>query len=143
MPQGFTLLEALLSVSVVAILALVAFPISIQFQNRTGLDIASYSFTQSLRSAQTLAQASSGDSSWGVKADTGSILLFKGSSYASRDTAYDQISSIYESIILSGVTEVIFAKFTGLPQTTGTLILTSPNNETRSVTINSKGTVSY
>jgi hypothetical protein len=47
------------------------------------------------------------------------------------------------SIIVSGTQEFVFTKFTGMPQTTGTLTLTSSNNEARNITINAKRMVSY
>jgi len=43
----------------------------------------------------------------------------------------------------SGITEVVFTKFTGLPQTAGTITLTSSTNEMRNIVINQKGMVSY
>ena len=140
---GFTLLEVLLSVSVIGIIAGIAIPVYQSFQTRNDLDIAAAAIAQSLRRAQVLAEAVDGDISWGVFVASGALTLFQGTSYAARNSSFDEVFEVPTSITPSGVAEVVFAKFTGLPQTTGTVTLTSTNNETREITINAKGMVSY
>ena len=140
---GFTLIEVLLSITAIAIIAGISIPVYQSFQNRNDLDIAATVFAQTARRAQVLAQAADGDTSWGARAQSGSITLFKGGSYATRDASFDETFDMPTSIILSGIQEFVFTKFTGLPQTTGTLMLTSSNNETRTVTFNEKGVASY
>lgn len=140
---GFTLMEGLLSIAVIAIIGGISIPIYQSFQVRNDLDIAIVSTVQTLRRAQVLAQAVDGDTSWGISVLSGSIILFKGASYAARDTAFDEVFEVPASITPSGLSEIVFTKFTGLPQTTGTITLTSNANETRTITINTKGIVSY
>ena len=140
---GFTLIEVLLSITAIAIIAGISIPVYQSFQNRNDLDIAATTFAQTIRRAQILAQAADGDMSWGARAQSGSITLFKGGSYATRDASFDETFDMPTSIILSGIQEFVFTKFTGLPQTTGALTLTSANNETRTITINANGMVSY
>lgn len=141
--KGFTLLEILLSVALMAVFAAVSMTVYQAFQERNELDIAAVTTTQTLRRAQMLSQAVDGDTNWGVKIQSGSITLFKGTSFASRDSSYDEVFDVPTNIIPSGVSEIVYAKFTGLPQSTGTITFTSSTNEVRNITINSKGTVSY
>ena len=141
--RGFTLLEVLLSITAIAVIAGIGIPVYQSFQNRNDLDIAAVTFAQALRRAETLAQSVDGDISWGVTAQSGSITLFKGGSFSGRDSSFDEVFEMPTSITPSGISEVVFAKFTGLPQTTGSLTLTSANNETRTVVINAKGNVEY
>jgi len=140
---GFTLLEILLSIAVISLIAGISIPIYQSFQVRNDLDIATVEIAQSLRRAQILSQAVDGDTSWGVSVQSASITLFKGTSYAARDTAFDELFDVPTSITPSGVSEIVFSKFFGNPQTIGTVTLTSNANETRTITINEKGMVSY
>ncbi len=141
--RGFTLVEMLLSIAAMSIIAGISIPLYQSFQNRNDLDIATVTLAQSMRRAGALAQASDGDASWGIAVATGTITLFKGGSYAARDAAYDESYAMPENIAVSGLSEAVFAKFTGMPVGTGTTVFTSVNNETRSITLNAKGTVSY
>lgn len=140
---GFTLLEVLFSVALIAAVFAASMFVYQVFQERNDLDIATTTVAQTLRRAQVISQAVDGDTSWGVSIQSGSITLFKGVSFAARDSAYDEIFDVQTNITPSGVSEIVFTKFTGLPQTTGTITFTSSANEIRNITINAKGTVSY
>ena len=140
---GFTVLEVLLSLALIAVILGAGIPVYQSLQVRNDLDIAATTVAQSVRRAQILAQASDGDTSWGVDVRSGSITIFKGASYASRDASYDETFTLPTSLTPSGTLDYVFAKFTGVPDTTGTVTLTSNLNEIRTLTITSKGTVSY
>ncbi len=143
MVKGFTLIELLLSISVIAIIAVAAFPIARGFQSRNNLDIATATVAETVRRAETLARGMDGDSQWGIYAAANSIILFRGSSYASRDASFDEVSPMPSGITLSGTAELHFVKLTGFPISAGVLTITSVDNETRTVAINSRGTVSF
>ena len=138
--RGFTLLELLLSVAIVALLAGLSLPVYRTLRQKNDLDIATTTIAQSLRRAQILSQAVDGDTTWGVNAQSNNIVIFKGTSYATRDATFDETFDVPTTIGISGSTEIVFAKFTSLPQTTGTINL-STSNDSRSVTINEKGTI--
>ena len=140
---GFTLLEVLLVVAFIGVLFGIGAPVYQSFQNRNDLDIAANTIAQTLRRAQVLSQAVDGDTTWGAYVASGSITLYKGGSYASRDTSYDEVFDMPTSITSSGISEVTFNKLAGVPQTTGTITLTSANNDVRTITINEKGTINY
>ena len=141
--HGFTLIEILLSFALIAVIAGVGVPIYQALQNRNDLDIAANSIVQSLRRAQVLSRAMDGDTAWGVHVEAESITLFRGVSYAARNSGFDEVFDMPSIITPSGVLEVVFSKFSGNPQTTGTVTLTSNANETRAITINAKGMVSF
>lgn len=140
--SGFTLLELLLSVAIISLLAGFSLPVYRTLIKKNDLDIAINSITASLRRAQILSQAVDGDTTWAVNVQSGSIVMFKGVSFAARDTNFDETFDVPNTIGMSGVTEIVFAKFTGFPQTTGTINL-STESDTRSVSINEKGTITY
>lgn len=141
--KGFTLIELLLSAALIALLAGLSAPVYQSFRTRNDLDIAQNTAGQTLRRAQILSQAVDGDSSWGVKIQNGSIVLFKGENYAARDASFDEIFNVPSVIVPSGLTEIVFAKFSGLPQPAGTASLTAPTGEIKTITINEKGTILY
>lgn len=141
--KGFTLIEVLLVVVLVGMLAGVGVPIYQALQSRNDLDIAAVAVAQNLRRAQVLAQAVDGDSTWGVRIQSGSVIVFKGGAFASRDSSYDETFDIAGGIVQSGLNEVVFTKLTGLPQTTGIVTLTSQASEQRTITINTKGAIDY
>lgn len=141
--KGFTLLEVLLSIASIVAIAAISIPVYQSFQVRNDLNIAATTIAQSLRRAQIISQASDGDATSGVRVQSGSITIFRGASYVSRDNTYDEIFEMPTSITPSVNFEIVFAKFSGLPMSTGSLTLTSNANETRTITINAKGMVNY
>lgn len=141
--RGFSLIEVLLSVAIIGMLAGLSLPIYQSFQNRNELDIATQSLASALRRAQIYTRGVSGDSQWGVRVQSASITLFKGTSFAGRDTAFDEITTIPSNIVIGGDPEVVFAKLSGKPDAAGSTTLTGLNNEARTVTINAEGMVSY
>lgn len=141
--RGFTLQEILLSVALVAIIAGMSLPMYRTFITRDDLDTAVTSFAYASRRAQALSFSSDGDTGWGVHVGVGGILLFKGASYVGRDASFDEVTSIPTTITISGLTDITFAKVTGEPYATGTVSFTSQDNETRTATINEKGTIDY
>jgi len=140
--SGFTLLEVVLSLALIGLLFGIGIPIYQSIQSRNDLEVAVNTAAQMLRLAQTAAQAVDGDISWGVKFQSGSITLFKGSSYAARDVQFDETFDISPSIIATGTTEIVFSKFSGNPQAaaTTTLILAG---DTKNIIINAKGIINY
>lgn len=140
--KGFTLLELLLSVAIIGLLAGLSLPVYRTLLSKNDLDITAAVTASSLQRAQTLSQAVDTDTTWGVNVQNNNIVIFKGASFAARDTTFDETFSVPVSISIGGTTEIVFAKLTGLPQTTGTVSLSS-ESDSRSVTINAKGMVDY
>ena len=142
--QGFTLVEMLLSVAIISLIAGMSLPILASFNERNDLATITQSIVGQLRRAQTYARGVSGDSQWGIQAQNGSVILFKGASYAVRDTEYDETTIIPSTISVTGLSTVIFSKGDATPSQSGSITLSNTNNnETRTITINAKGMVSY
>lgn len=142
--NGFTLIEMLLSVGIIAMLAGLSLPVYLSFTTRNDLAIITESTANALRRAQTYSRGVREDSQWGVAVQPTQIVLFKGTSYATRDAAFDEPISLPGQTTASGLAEVTFNKGTAWPNTTGSIAITSDAlNETRTVTINAKGMVSY
>ena len=141
--QGFSLLEVLLSVAILAVLAGLSLPVYESFLRRNDLDLTAQQVASSLRRAQTFARANSYDSVWSVAVQSSNVTLFRGTNFAGRDQTYDESVAIPASVSVSGLSEVQFSKLTATPNTTGSITLTSTANATRTVTVNAKGMVEY
>ena len=96
-----------------------------------------------LRRAQTYARGVNGDSVWSVEVQPSAVTLFKGATFASRDTSFDEVISLPGTLTASGLAEVQFAKFSAAPNTAGAITLTTNTGEVKTVTLNAKGMVEY
>ena len=79
--------------------------------------------------------------SWGVTINSGAIILYQGTSFVSRNSAFDERFTLNPNISITGLSEINFTKVTGLPNDTPTITV-SGNGTTKSITINSQGVVS-
>lgn len=140
--QGFSLIEVMVVVAILALFATTAGPVYRAVQVKNDLESATIGAVSSLRRAQAAAESGNVDSNWGVRFFSTSAIVFAGSSYASRQTSYDERLDFPGSITVAGNTEVVFAKFTGLPQVVGTTTITNPSG-TKSLVLNAVGTINY
>jgi len=141
--RGFTLIEILIVLSVLGLLVTLTENALRSSVSQIGLQNTATTYTQTLRRAQALSIAGRGDSAWGVRIATTSITLFKGATFASRDTAYDEEYKPGVSYTVSGVSDISFLKLSGLPSTIGTTTINVPQGSGRSVYINDKGAITY
>ncbi len=140
---GFSLIEVLLSIAILSILVGIGAPRYHVLSVRNDLDIAINTIAQKAHRAQVLSEAASSNITWGVYIKSGSITLYKGASYAARDTTADEIALLPTTITPSASTEMLFQKITGTLTAPVSLTLNSTTNESRTISINTKGTVSY
>lgn len=142
---GFSSMELLLVVAILAMLGGLSMPLYLSFQAKNDLDLATDVVAQTLRRAQTFSRAMSGDDPWGVYVEDGSATLFKGASYASRDGSYDEVSYLADSVIVAGgPVEVAFGKLSGELAAPVVITLTSRSvSNTSIITINQKGMISF
>jgi prepilin-type N-terminal cleavage/methylation domain-containing protein len=141
--HGFTLLELLLSVAIITMLVGMSLPVYESFVRRNDLDLTTQRVADVVRRAEVYARGSSGDSAWGVEFLSTGITLFRGSTYSSRNTAYDETVTLPGTVTVSGTTELIFSRLSGFPNAAGSIALASTTNDTRTITVNAKGMVSY
>jgi len=140
--NGFTLIEIVLSLSIIILIFGISIPFYQDFQIRNGLDVGVNTIVENLRRAQALSIAVEEDSSWGVNISGNQVFLFKGSSFATRDVDFDEVSELLQAITSSGINEIVFSKLDGLPNNTGVIDLSASGN-TRTILINEKGILTY
>lgn len=138
---GLTVIELILSLGIILILFAVSVPLLRSFLLRNDLDVVQNTVVQDTYRAINLATSGERDSNWGVKMTTGQITVFSGNSYATRNVNYDETYSLASGVTISGQSEYVFSKFSGIPINTGTTTLTNQANETRSFTVSSKGEI--
>lgn len=142
MQKGFTLIEMLLSVALVALLAGLSVPVYAAFQSKNDLAVAVDAWVEAAHRAQTYAQTGYHDASWGVHVSGNMLILYKGTSFAARDSAYDEATSL-GGVTASGLVDVIFIAFTGKPQSTGVITLAGVQGDAHTITVYDQGTITY
>lgn len=147
--NGFTLIEIILTMSLIAITSMISVPILIDSSRRNDLDISINTAVVAARRANLLARSSEGDRSWGAHFEGPQLTIFKCPSvgdctYQGRlasDTDFDEQFVISSAISISGTVDYVFEKITGY--TTGGSTNFINNNDTKSVSINPNGLVNY
>ena len=129
-------------IALLVIFASVIGPVYRTVQSKNNLEVATAGAATALRRAQASAESGNADANWGVKLSSASIIVFAGNSYASRQSAYDEKLDMPGAIQVSGNTEIIFNKFAGIPQTTGTTTITNAFGS-KNLILNAQGTVNY
>ncbi|MCZ2845757.1 MAG: hypothetical protein O2U61_04565 [Candidatus Bathyarchaeota archaeon] len=132
----------MLTIAILVSLIIISLPLGINFYRTRQLDTHENGVVQVLRRAQLKSRSIDDDSSFGVYITTDRYILFKGSSYSDRDPTYDEVSDIPGGFIISGISEVVFSKFQGLPSTTGSIILTT-DTKSETIYINEVGNINY
>lgn len=133
MHRGFSSLEVLLTVGILTFLVGIAMPAYRNYQIRNDLLIATDQVSQALNRAQLRSQAGQQGAAWGFSVSQ--AVMFMGTAFNGRNQTFDEHYIIPGTIGTSGLDEVSFAPITGMPSTTGAIILTSLRGEQRQVTI--------
>lgn len=139
--NGFSLVEVMLSIALFALLVGISFPVFQQTQNQNAAILAANTIEQSVHRAAQLARAGQSDSDWGVKIASGSITVFQGSSYAARNTDYDEVFSIPSNVSFSTTPEMVFAKITGVSSADHSITVGSSSGVSVALTVSTNGVV--
>lgn len=145
--KGFTLLESIIVVGIVALLFAMAFQASALLEAQSLIRSHRVVGLWVMDAAQR-ARSGVGGGDWGVyfvqdpvSLAVSELVLFQGSTYATRDTTKDVHLPLSESIVfaftlqdvppfLGSGTEIVFSASTGDPHQTGTVTLTTQDTST-------------
>jgi len=150
MQKGFTIVEIIFIVGIFSLLLGLSIPAFQSFQKQADMNSSAEKIIAALRLAQNKTLASEGSSQWGVFFDSSAVpdqcVLFKGSSYSSRDASFDEIYKLsnsvsFDSINLGGGDETIFSKVTGYVNHSGSIIFGSTSGSIKTVYIENSGRV--
>ena len=136
--NGFTLIEVMLTLALVSILASLSFPLSGYFLSPQEVAVVRDELQGSLSKAQLYSMTGKNGALFGVAVHDQAIVLFQGNSFATRDQAFDEVFPLHPRVTVSGLTEVVFARVTGEPDTEPTMTIAG-NDTTETVTMNAEG----
>lgn len=145
--KGFTLLEMIIVVGILAILLTLSFAAIQLFTGQVNLDTSSQQVLSTLQLARNRTLASTGEMQHGVHFETSKYVLFEGSTYDSMDPDNQEFNlssvEIYE-INITGGDDVVYDRIRGTTSNNGNvkIRLTADNTKTETILVNSSGSVS-
>lgn len=145
-PAGYSYLQILLVVALLAILAAVASPYYVRWQQQQRVQSTALVLRSDLQSAQTKAMQQYHNDTWGIRIDdsTKAYIIFHGSSYNATDS-YNYEVAYPNSVSISPDQDIVFAPTTGaLNSATSvalTIVSTSTPTESASISINAQGLI--
>lgn len=140
--KGFTLIELILSVAILSIILIISVPLTQRYVVRNDMEALSNIIVQDLYRAQNLARSAENDSSWGVYVQNGSVVVFQGDGFGSRNQSKDESYSFSSNISVTGQNEYVFNKFTGRLNNSGSTTL-SNGSDTRVISVGANGVIEY
>lgn len=141
MKSGLTLIELLVVVALIFVLAAAGAPILNTFLIRNYVSTTKTKLYSALSKAQVYAATGRGDSAWGVYRSGNTFTVFRGSSYASRTTAFDEQYTVPATVSVSGLSEIVFARLSGTTTNTGTITVQGAAAPTQTLTVYTTGVV--
>ncbi len=147
MKKGFTLLELIIAMAILAVISVIVLSTLQSFNNNQALDKDTQAVVAYLDEAKNKTIASKNAAQYGVRMASSSVTLFKGSSYNAADT--ENQTYTFNSVILintlslqGGGSDVVFMRLTGETSQNGTITLSSIRaSSIRTVTIYKTGAI--
>lgn len=139
---GITFIELILIVSLILIMATMTPVFYSRFILQNAVANTTDQMAGSLRKAQLYSMMSKQGDSWSVNYSSNAITLYKGTSFASRDSSFDEKFEVNPNVSVSGIVDISFARITGLPSPSASTITISSGNNSDVITVNNQGVVS-
>lgn len=139
MTKGLTLIEALIVISILAIITGLLSANFLAFQNKGDLEGTNRQVVTDLRQMQSAAWSSLDDKSWGVHLESDFYVLFSGDTYNSADTQNKRRNlpsniKIQNISLQNSVADILFLKRTGKTDNFGSFqVATQGNAKTVSI----------
>lgn len=140
--RGFTLIELILVLAIMLTISVMAPTFYSRFLLQNAVANTSDQLTGSLRKAQLYSMVGKQNSAWSVNFSASTITVYKGNNFASRETSFDEKFSVNTNVSISGITDINFARLTGVPTPTSSTINISSGSNFDTIIVNSQGVVS-
>ena len=138
--KGITFIELILVLAIMLTLSVMAPVFYSRFLLQNSTINATDQLVGSLRKAQMYSMMSKEGSEWSVNVSSNTITLYKGSPpYV--PSSFDEKFDLNPNVLVSGITDVAFARITGRPGSTTTVTISSPGNNPQQIIVNSEGVV--
>lgn len=144
--KGFTLIEILIVVGILAVLIAVVSPAFSTMRNNEVLKSTTADIVSAIDKARSQTLASVNSLEYGVHFESSKIVIFQGTTYSSGDANNEDIfisspASISNINLTGGAVDVYFDRLSGAPSKTGTITV-SVSSSTKTITISTTGAVS-
>lgn len=145
--KGFTTIELFMVITLLGVITAFAVTKFSSFKEKQVLENTVIDIVTNVNKASSKTLASVNSSSYGVHFQSDKIVVFTGTTYSSgagtNETTNVVSPATISSITLNpgGVSDVYFNRLTGIPNVTGTIVVTTPSYS-KTITIGQTGTVS-
>lgn len=145
--KGISLVEILVASSIMLILISFSSSSFVSLFEFNVLDKSTLTLAETIREARSMATSGSGNSSYGIRINSTSTIIFKGPSYTSSSTnitlPLDPRVEVSTTTLFGGGTDIIFGKILGTTSNYGTtsIRLKNDTNKYKNITINKNGIV--
>lgn len=146
---GFTLVELIVVVGVIAILAVAALPFSGAFFGQNELQQRTFGIVDALRRAQSRSMSGMAGDTWGAHFESGGYSIFMGASYNPADPGNED-NVLPNAITISGISlngggnDIIFNRIIGDTANYGGFRVNDANSSSYAeITVNQAGLIDY
>lgn len=129
-------------IAIIVVVTSVTIPLYSRWQISKTVASERMEIAQHIRLAQTRAESGKNNSSHGVYFLSTEYILYEGTAFTNRDPNQDQTFNLPANYLMSGLSDVVFEKKTGVPNIGGTItVVDTTTGETTTITINSIGLI--
>jgi prepilin-type N-terminal cleavage/methylation domain-containing protein len=137
--RGFTLIELLTVIAIFGIVMSITLVAFVSYRHNQALELATHSILSALAEARSMTLSSINAKRYGIHIETNSITLFQGSEYSASDPSnvVNPLDSAAEisAFLSGGGSDVVFERLTGNANTSGTILITSVSDPSKSAMI--------
>ncbi len=142
--KGFTLLELLIVIALIAVISTLGLLVGMDFYRTYAFSYERQVVVSALEKARNQALSNINQARHGVYFAGGNYVIFQGLTYASRNMAFDQVISASPALSHSGMQEVVFSQLSGDAVVTGSpLQLSDGLTHNVTISINSEGQINW